>query len=375
MSQLAIAAVRPRDATARSHDQGAWPQVGMVLGFDGNRLRPADWYGSPHWDADGSAVLVAPRYALTIRHAAPAEVGPDKRFPLDRHAVFFPSVGLVRVTGGEIMERERDRLLLLELAQPVDLPPIPTSPTKLTAVEHPLAVGFGDWTTAAGETYPRGVQRTVPPVLGGCTHDLCWDAAGGSFTAGVNNSGGPVIDRRADGSRVAGIMRRVREDIPGKVGQVVAATTISRNRAGWLYRRVYRIHGRVGRPLLPPPVLWRELELVGPDLVGPIPVPAGTHLVCATLSAARRWVGDLLLQMRLLPGAPDELPGGGHDRILAHLARDPLSVGEILTRSLAIGQASAISVAIAPVSPLPGLVRAQLCLRFLDARGVMLPAG
>jgi len=298
-------------------------------------------------------------------------------------AMFFPSVGFVPVDFGFVArgEEERDRLLVLQLTRDVPLPPIPASEVHLDDVRQPQAVGFGDWAQQDGTVYRRGVQRRLTPNLAQrlCTHDLCWDAEqAGSIAASINNSGGPIIERRPHGYQVVGTMRRQRNDIPTRPGHdVIAASAVSRNRAGALYRTIYNVFGEVERPLGPPPVVWHEFELNGqphaeegsstPAGLLPFGVPPGTTMVHATLSAARQWVGRLQLQMRLLPGTPAALGAGTMAMILDNLARDPVSTGEFLARSLPVEAIDHVMVAIAPTVPLAGPVRVQLCLRFVDA--------
>lgn len=364
--------LRPESMTELPFDAGAWPQVGAILRhLDSHGPSSADWRGSPRWDADGSAVLVAPRHALTIRHVTTQPVKWDdrERIDLPGMAIFFPSVGFIEVNYGWLTAGEtgRDRLMLVELAEDVPLPPIPASKVE-RSVREPQAVGFGDWAPPKDELRPRGVQRRLCPALlhKGCTHDLCWDAVKqGSFLAGMNNSGGPVIEKKRSGYQVVGILRRTRADIKSLPNRdVVAATRVSRKRAGWVYRTLYDPFGRVARPKAPAAVQWRDFILEGPLLSSPIRLPKGTVRVHATLSASRQWVGDLFLQMRLVTGVPN-----APEKLLRRLAADPRSVGEFLARGLRVRDAAAISVAIAPCTPLPGPVRAQLCLRFVNAKG------
>jgi hypothetical protein len=372
-------------------DLGVWPQVGAVLNFLDARIpQPDDLAGASIWDADGSAVLIAPNQALTIRHVAPGLTGRDGRVDMLGLAVFFPSVGLVSVesvwcTPGET---HRDRLLVLKLADEVPLPPIPAYGVKTNDVQEPQAIGFGDWTAPPQapndprrEKFARGVARRLQPTLSrDPTDDLGWNVAT-EGEAGVNNSGGPILEKRPGGHQVAAIIRRVRDDIlTAKGGKqiLVSATKISENRAGWLFRTVYSryLPQRFPSPEAPPPVLWRELD--GPGVVGPISLPAGTAKIGATLSAARFWPGDLLLQMDLLPVAPSLVAGGRAEAFdpettLLNLGQKTRSIGEFVARSRTVENEAAIRVAITPVSPLPGPVRMQLCLRFLDADGNMLP--
>lgn len=366
-----------------SFDGGVWPQVGAVLKFlDPSGPRRADMQGSSRWDADGSAVLIAPRHALTIRHVASEQFKQRGSIEMLRLAVFFPSVGLVRVVGVRHMpgDKLRDRLLLLSLAKEIPLPPIPVSELNVQNVSEPQAVGFGAWEgpkPGRGMEHPerfcRGVQRRLAfTPASGFLFDVGWNIDQ-EIGAGINNSGGPVIERKQEGHQVVAVIRRQRDDILTATFQpqnVVAATAINSDRLTWLRKMVHRNFGSVDRPAVPPPVLWQELHsLGGPPLVGPFRLPPGTVKVHATLSAGREWLGDLLLQMKLLPDKASIL---AQERIWEDLARDFSSVGEFIVSSLDVRGESSVWVAITSASPLPGPIRAQLCLRFLDARGNML---
>ena len=384
--------VRPNELAAQEPDAGKWPQVGAVVQNLDGRLPPEDLAGGSRWDLDGSAVLIAPRHVLTIGHVTTADVDEERRLAVPGLAgpgptvpaltvrglaVFLPSVGIVPVEFGFVNpgEERRDRLLVLQLDRDVPLPPIPASRVDRADVREPEAVGFGDWVTPTGTTYPRGVQRRLRPHLfgpdGGCTHDLCWDAdKDGSLEAGSNNSGGAVIERRDNGHQVVAILRRRRADIATMRGvDVIAATSVSENRAGFLYRTVYA-NLSFDRPLGPPPVMWRELILDGRIVEGPFALPPGTSEVHATLSAGRPWLGELYLQMELLAHASPAR--GAAAKKLQQAASDPSPAGEFLSRSLSVKGAAAISIAITPLTPLAGRVRAQLCLRFVDADGNVL---
>lgn len=379
--------IRPDEVADLEPDAGKWPQVGAIVQhLDGGDPPPEDLSGGSRWDLDGSAVLIAPRHVLTIRHVTTAELDkgwdqPGWKLRSRGLAVFLPSVGIVPVDFGFVAvgEENRDTLLVLQLTHDVPLPPIPASRVNREDVREPEVAGFGDWVTPTGITYSRGVQRRLRPQLfgpnEGCTHDLCWDAdREGSLEAGANNSGGPVIERQNNGHQVVAILRRRRADIATMRGvDVIAATSVSENRAGFIYRTVYdNLPRPVDRPLGPPPLTWRELILDGP-IVEQVTLPPGTSTVHATLSTGRQWLGELYLQMQLQVQAPaSPARGAASSRLKRAAATEPSPAGEFLARSLSVDGATTVNIAITPLTPLAGRVRAQLCLRFVDAGGNVL---
>lgn len=339
------------------------PQVGAVLCFDS--ALPYDEEGikkgSKHWQLDGSCVLISPTHALGVRHTLSK---PGLK------AVFLPGEGILPFT--EVQdelngERKGDYLGLVPLGDEARrTPPLPWEKIRKRWGKFARIAGYGRW-RRGDEVWPDGIQRRVQIVLAedhGHLLDLDWWAEENrDLSAGLNNSGGPLLwGHDPDDFEVIAINRE-REVHQGKTLQM--ASWIGDTRDRWLRKRLDNPQAMAKDPLQK----WRRLEIKALSQVGggpgdtwvKVPVPPGARTARATLSATP----GLRLQMGL---TQDEEP----EALLAHLCETNTASGRFLVRPVEeadfqLDGSDTLIVAVAPVRIAPEkapAVEAQVCVRF-----------